>query len=101
MRVIAGGSAPLKSDRRDPPPGVSAEAAVLSILEVLDSIGDTCPECPPEPRTIAPSIGRAPHRGLPTADPAYAGPLVTRPALGGLKSGTFVLLTPAGAELFA
>jgi hypothetical protein len=35
--------------RRDPPPGVSAEAAVLSISEVLDSIGDTCPECPPEP----------------------------------------------------
>jgi hypothetical protein len=34
--------------RRDPPPGVSAEAAALAIDEVLDSIGDTCPECPPE-----------------------------------------------------
>jgi hypothetical protein len=38
-----------ENGRRDPPPGVSAEVAVLSILEVLDSIGDTCPECPPEP----------------------------------------------------
>jgi hypothetical protein len=32
----------------DPPPGVSPEAAVVAIAEVLDSIGDTCPECPPE-----------------------------------------------------
>lgn len=34
--------------RQDPPPGVSPEAAALAIDEVLDSIGDTCPECPPE-----------------------------------------------------
>lgn len=34
--------------RQDPPLGVSAEAAALAIDEVLDSIGDTCPECPPE-----------------------------------------------------
>jgi hypothetical protein len=34
--------------RQDPPPGVSVEAAALAIDEVLDSIGDTCPECPPE-----------------------------------------------------
>jgi hypothetical protein len=33
--------------RQDPPPGVSPEAAVLEVREVLDSIGDTCPECPP------------------------------------------------------
>jgi hypothetical protein len=33
--------------RRDPPPGFSREAAA-EIREVLDSIGDTCPECPPE-----------------------------------------------------
>jgi hypothetical protein len=32
--------------RRDPPPGVSPEAAAVAIAEVLDSIGDTCPECP-------------------------------------------------------
>ena len=32
--------------RRDPPAGVSAEAA-FEIAEVLDGIGDTCPECPP------------------------------------------------------
>jgi hypothetical protein len=31
--------------RRDPPPGVSPQAAVVAIAEVLDSIGDTCPEC--------------------------------------------------------
>jgi hypothetical protein len=34
--------------RRDPPAGVSPEAAAAAIAEVLDSIGDTCPECPPE-----------------------------------------------------
>jgi hypothetical protein len=31
--------------RRDPPPGVSSEDAVVAIAEVLDGIGDTCPEC--------------------------------------------------------
>jgi hypothetical protein len=35
--------------RRDPPAGVSPEAAAVAIAEVLGSIGDTCPECPPEP----------------------------------------------------
>lgn len=34
--------------RRDPPPGVSPQAAAVAIAEVLDSIGDTCPECPPD-----------------------------------------------------
>ncbi|MCS3932066.1 hypothetical protein M2175_007097 [Bradyrhizobium elkanii] len=34
--------------RGDPPTGVSPEAATVAIAEVLDSIGDTCPECPPE-----------------------------------------------------
>jgi hypothetical protein len=34
--------------RQEPPPGISAEAAVRSISEVLDSIGDSCPECMPE-----------------------------------------------------
>ena len=32
--------------REDPPPGVSAQAAANAIAEVLDSIGDACPECP-------------------------------------------------------
>jgi hypothetical protein len=32
--------------RRDPAPGVSPQAAAVAIGEVLDSIGDTCPECP-------------------------------------------------------
>jgi hypothetical protein len=32
--------------RQDPPPGLSAAAAAVAIVEVLDSIGDTCPECP-------------------------------------------------------
>ena len=34
--------------RQDPPSGVSPEAATVAIAEVLDSIGDTCPECPPQ-----------------------------------------------------
>jgi hypothetical protein len=29
--------------RRDPPPGVSPDGAVAA-----DTIGDTCPECPPD-----------------------------------------------------
>jgi hypothetical protein len=32
--------------RRDPLPGVSPQAAAIAIAEVLESIGDTCPECP-------------------------------------------------------
>jgi hypothetical protein len=34
--------------RRDPPSGVSPDEAVAEIRDVMDSIGDTCPECPPE-----------------------------------------------------
>ena len=33
--------------RKDPPPGVSPASAVAEVRDVLDSIGDTCPECPP------------------------------------------------------
>ena len=33
---------------RDPPPGVSPDAAAAEVRDVLDSIGDTCPECPPQ-----------------------------------------------------
>ena len=32
--------------RRDPPTGVSADEAAAEVRDVLDSIGDTCPECP-------------------------------------------------------
>jgi hypothetical protein len=32
--------------RRDPPPSVSSKAAAVAIAELLDGIGDTCPECP-------------------------------------------------------
>jgi len=32
--------------RQGPPPGVSPDAAVAEVREVLDSIGDLCPECP-------------------------------------------------------
>jgi hypothetical protein len=32
--------------RRNPPTGVSADDAAAEVREVLDSIGDTCPECP-------------------------------------------------------
>jgi hypothetical protein len=31
--------------RHDPPPDLSPDAAAAEVLEVLDSIGDTCPEC--------------------------------------------------------
>jgi hypothetical protein len=34
--------------RRHPPAGLSPDAAVAEVREVLDSIGDTCPECLPE-----------------------------------------------------
>jgi hypothetical protein len=34
--------------RQDPPPGVSPDEAVAAVRDVLDTIGDPCPECPPE-----------------------------------------------------
>ncbi|UFW48196.1 MULTISPECIES: hypothetical protein [Bradyrhizobium] len=34
--------------RRDPPPGISSDEAVTEVRDVLDSIGDTCPECSSE-----------------------------------------------------
>ena len=34
--------------QRNPPSGVSRKQAVEAIEDVLGSIGDTCPECPPE-----------------------------------------------------
>jgi hypothetical protein len=34
--------------RTDPPPGVSSREAAVVIAEVLDSIGDVCPECDSE-----------------------------------------------------
>jgi hypothetical protein len=34
--------------RQDALSGVSPEAAAVAIAEVLDPIGDTCPECPPQ-----------------------------------------------------
>ncbi|MBO4228613.1 hypothetical protein [Bradyrhizobium neotropicale] len=34
--------------RQYPPLCISSQAAAVAIAEVLDSIGDTCPECPPE-----------------------------------------------------
>ncbi|GLR99286.1 hypothetical protein GCM10007858_69290 [Bradyrhizobium liaoningense] len=32
--------------RQYPPPGVSLDEAFAEVRDVLDSIGDTCPECP-------------------------------------------------------
>ena len=32
--------------RREPPAGVSTDEAAAEVRDVLDSIGDTCPECP-------------------------------------------------------
>jgi len=34
--------------RQDPPADVSPQAVEAAIRDVLDSIGDTCPECPPD-----------------------------------------------------
>jgi hypothetical protein len=34
--------------RQDQPPGVSPDEAAAEVHDLLDSIGDTCPECPPE-----------------------------------------------------
>ncbi|WFU81311.1 hypothetical protein QA645_00730 [Bradyrhizobium sp. CIAT3101] len=34
--------------RRDPPADVSPDEATDAITELLDSVGDTCPECPPK-----------------------------------------------------
>jgi hypothetical protein len=34
--------------RKHPPVGLSLDAAVAEVQEVLNSIGDTCPECPPQ-----------------------------------------------------
>ncbi|MDA9448737.1 MULTISPECIES: hypothetical protein [unclassified Bradyrhizobium] len=31
-----------------PPAGLSPDEAVVAVRDVLESIGDTCPECPPE-----------------------------------------------------
>ncbi|WMT73489.1 hypothetical protein [Bradyrhizobium sp. Ash2021] len=38
----------LEIARQEPPPGLSADAAAAEVREILDSIGDTCPECPPQ-----------------------------------------------------
>ncbi|MET4149056.1 MULTISPECIES: hypothetical protein [unclassified Bradyrhizobium] len=34
--------------KQDPPDGLSPDQAVAEVCEVLDSIGDTCPECLPD-----------------------------------------------------
>jgi hypothetical protein len=34
--------------RHEPPAGVSSQDASVAMAQVLDSIGDTCPECPPD-----------------------------------------------------
>jgi hypothetical protein len=34
--------------RRDPPAGVSPNEAAAGVRDVLESIGDTCPECLPD-----------------------------------------------------
>ena len=34
--------------KQESPDGLSSDQAVAEVREVLDSIGDTCPECQPE-----------------------------------------------------
>jgi hypothetical protein len=41
--------------RPDAPPGVSPEEAIAELRDVLSSIGDTCPECPPD--RVGPTTG--------------------------------------------
>ena len=36
----------VEAARHDPQPGFSPDATVAEVREVLDSIGDLCPECP-------------------------------------------------------
>jgi hypothetical protein len=35
----------IETARQDPPQGLSPDAAMTAVRDVLDSIGDTCPEC--------------------------------------------------------
>lgn len=39
----------LRIGREDPPPGLSADEACAAIEDVLDGIGDSCPDCAPAP----------------------------------------------------
>jgi hypothetical protein len=34
--------------RQEPPPGISPDAAAAEVRKVLETIGDTCPDCPPQ-----------------------------------------------------
>ena len=34
--------------RQDPPPDFSPDEAAAAVRDLLDGIGDTCPECPPK-----------------------------------------------------
>lgn len=40
----------LEMGRDAPPPGLSAQEAVAAIEEVLEEIGDSCPDCAAEPK---------------------------------------------------
>ena len=37
----------LDNARRHPPDGISPNEATAEVRDVLDSVGDACPECPP------------------------------------------------------
>lgn len=45
--------------RNDPPPGVLPDDAVAEVRNVLESIGDTCPECRRLPTNVAGAIPKA------------------------------------------
>jgi len=34
--------------RQEPPPGVSSKQAAVVVSDLLDTIGDTCPDCAPD-----------------------------------------------------
>jgi hypothetical protein len=51
--------------RQDPPPGIPPDEAVAAVRDVLDTIGDTCPECSPESGYPASAVRRlGPHGGV-------------------------------------
>ena len=34
--------------RQNPPPGISPDEAVAAVRDEMNSVGDNCPECPPD-----------------------------------------------------
>jgi hypothetical protein len=48
LRTIEGCDRALFVAQQDPLLGISSAQAVAAVYDVLDTIGETCPECPPK-----------------------------------------------------